>query len=185
MAKQERKLSQTESHIPQLLVPEPVMGTIKAFITNSPQGLETSVALFGTRINGYRVALFAVGPGPKAIKKPCFHQPDEDHLNRTFTELLETWPRLEFIGSLHVHPTGMRWLSRHDRRTVHQLLSECALPDFVAGIIQRSGSFIMFFPYFLSNAQPDPCKMRLVVVPAKHESVLSARSLAKGEIDAS
>ena len=181
---QTMKELQAKSNAPKLLMTRMVLGRIRAFIKAAPYGLETSVALFGTRINGYRVALFAVGPGPKAINEPSFHQPDEDHLNRTFTDLLEGWPQLEWIGSLHVHPAGMHWLSQHDRRTVRALLSECALPDFTAGIVQRIGSFIKIFPYFLSDAQPDPCKMRLVVVPATDESVRRARSLARGEVDA-
>lgn len=182
---QTMKELQVETDAPKLLIPRIVLGRIRAFIKAAPHGLETGVALFGTRINGYRVALFAVGPGPKAINEPGFHQPDEDHLNRAFSDLLETWPRLEWIGSFHVHPAGMRWLSRHDCRTVRALLTECALPDFTAGIIQRIGSLIIIFPYFLSDAHHDPCRMRLVVVPAKDETVRRARSLAKGDVDAS
>lgn len=173
-----------EMNAPQLTVPKHVFRTIRAIITTAPQGLETSVALFGARTANRRVTLFAVGPGPRSIHQAYFHQPDEDHLSRTYAELLTEWPRLEWIGSLHIHPHGLLWLSGHDRQTVRSLLSECTLPDFTAGIIQRFGSLIKIFPYFLSEKQIEPRRMRLEIVAARDSNVRLARSLAKGKADA-
>ena len=176
-----------EQEIPKLILSYAVLSTLCATAAETPEGLETGVTLFGARHDGCRVALFAVGPGPKAIHTPSFHQPDTDHLNREFEQLMQSFPLLEWIGSLHVHPLGMPWLSGHDRRTVAQLLSEQSLrlPDFVAGILQRQGSRFAIYPYFLASSDPLPWFMPLEIVAEEAAVWRGAQDRAKGVHQAS
>src|SRR5207245_2078664 len=85
--------------------------------------VETGVALFGVRAPGCHITLAAVGPGPEAIHRRSLFQPDTDYLNQEYLRLKETLPRLEWLGSLHVHPRCFPNLSEHDRRTVRELLA--------------------------------------------------------------
>ena len=171
-----------EQEIPKLILSDAVLSTVCATAAETPEGLETGVTLFGGRQDGCRVALFAVGPGPKAIHTPCFHQPDTDHLNREFEHLVQSFPLLEWIGSLHVHPLGMPWLSGHDRGTVGQLLSEQSLhlSDFVAGILQRRGSRFAIYPYLLAPSDPVLWFMPVEIVAEEAEVWRTAQARAKG-----
>ena len=131
-----------QSHLPRLVVSPETLASIRKTVEQTPEGIETGVTLFGVRADSGFTALAAVGPGPNAIHTPSFHQPDANQLNREYERLLEQWPGIEWIGSLHVHPYGMPYLSRHDRNTVERIFGDASLrlSEFVAGIIQRCGS---------------------------------------------
>src|SRR5947208_1521108 len=77
-----------------LVVSEAVYRAIRSIIFETREGLETGVTLFGTRQNESRVALFAVGPGSRAVHTPGFHKPDTDYINREYGRLKETFPGL-------------------------------------------------------------------------------------------
>lgn len=146
--------------------------------------VETGVTLFGVREAGVRVALFAVGPGPAGIHQSTFYQPDADYLNEQYRELKKELPQLEWVGSLHVHPPFMRWLSGHDKRTVRELLSNDALglPDFVAGILQCYGPRLLVAPYFIEPTDSTPRLMKLEVIPNDDPLVKQARKEAGEEV---
>ena len=151
-----------------LVISEPVYAAIRATIAETLEGLETGVTLFGARQDGVRVALAVVGPGSEAVHTPGFHEPDAEYVNREFDRLRESFPSLEWIGSLHVHPFGMQGLSGHDHRTVAKLLAlhpvQLYLPDFIAGIIQRRGKKFAIYPYLFQSAEPAPWLVPIQIV---------------------
>lgn len=175
------------TEIPKLILTASTMTAIREVVAEASEQsffkLETGVTLFGVRQAERRVALFAVGPGPAGIHRSTFFQPDADYLNDRFRELKEELPRLEWVGSLHVHPPLMRWLSDHDKRTVHELLSNEALrlPDFVAGIMQCYGPRLLVAPYFIQPTNPAPRLMTLEVIPDDDPLVRQARQDAGEE----
>lgn len=174
------------TEIPKLIMTDSVMTAIRDVVEMASERsyfkVETGVTLFGVREEGSRVALFAVGPGPEGIHRSTFYQPDTQYLNRRYKELKRELPRLEWIGSLHVHPPFMRWLSDHDKRTVRELLSNEALelPDFMAGILQGGGSNLEISPYFVNPADLKPRLMKLEVIPDDDPMMMQAR-LKAGE----
>ena len=151
-----------------MVLSEPVYAAIRATIAETREGLETGVTLFGARQDGMRIAFAAVGPGPRAVHSPGFHEPDAEYVNREFDRLRESFPALEWIGSLHVHPFGMQGLSGHDHRTVAKLLALhpglLYLPDFIAGIIQRRRERFAIYPYFFEVNDPLPWLLPLQIV---------------------
>jgi hypothetical protein len=136
------------------------------------------MALFGSRENGCRTALFVIGPGPEAIQSPVRFQPDVNHLNCEMHKLAALYPGLEWIGSLHVHPFGMAYLSGTDRRTLAQLLGDQSLcmPDFVAGIIQRQELRYAIYPYLVYADDQFPWLLPVEVLPDDAEPVKIAES---------
>ena len=160
--------------LPTLMMTELVYTDLREAIFETSEGVETGVTLFGARQDGCRVALFAVGPGPNTIRTPVFHKPDADHLNREFERLKESYPALEWIGSLHVHPFGMPGLSGHDHRTVAKLLAlhpePLYLPDFIAGIIQRCGPKFAIYPYFFEAGDTYPWLLPVQILPQDGKS---------------
>lgn len=160
-----------------LIMSEAVYAAIRETVFATPDGLETGVTLFGCRDDGQSVALFAAGPGPRALHAPAFHEPDIAFLNRGFDLLRQSFPRLEWIGSLHVHPFGMPWLSGHDRRTIAAVLAGAdapVAPDFIAGIIQRQRSNMLLYPYRVARSDPQPRLIPLLVVPPQSDLVRQA-----------
>ena len=157
-----------KDEISTLVISEPVYAAIRATIAETPEGLETGVTLFGARRDRARVALAAVGPGSKAVHTPGFHEPDAEYVNCEFDRLRESFPSLQWIGSLHVHPFGMQGLSGHDHRTVAKLLAlhpvQLYLPDFIAGIIQRRRERFAIYPYFFEVNDPMPWLLPLQIV---------------------
>ena len=85
-----------QNKISRLIVSADVLSSIHETVEQTPEGVETGVTLFGVRLDSSFMALFAVGPGPKAVHSPVFHEPDSDHLNREYKKLLERWPGLDF-----------------------------------------------------------------------------------------
>jgi hypothetical protein len=168
-------------HDSTLILSEGLFLSIRSTICQTPEGLETGVTLFGVRRETSRVALFAVGPGPRAVHTPSFHEPDAEFVNEEFARLRTTLPSLEWIGSLHVHPFGVPWLSGHDRRTLSNLFRDCAdlVPDFIAGIIQRHGPCLLIYPYALSPEMAEARLATLEIVPDDRDVFCEARRLAQ------
>jgi hypothetical protein len=137
--------------LPRFIMPALVLAEIRRIVAQTPEGLETGVALLGARRAGYRTALYAIGPGPEAIRSAGLFEPDIDYLNVEIRRLVAEHPSLEWIGSLHVHPFGMSQLSGTDRSTLAKILGNTDLrfPDFVAGIIQRQRSRLAIYPYLI------------------------------------
>ena len=71
-----------QNKISRLIVSPELFSSIQETVEQTQEGIETGVTLFGGRGDSGFTALFAVGPGPKAVHTPVFHQPDADHLNR-------------------------------------------------------------------------------------------------------
>jgi hypothetical protein len=171
------------NEITALIISEPVYAAIRETIAQTAEGLETGVTLFGARNDGLRTALCAVGPGPRAVHTPGFHKPDIEYVNREYARLRETLPGLEWIGSLHVHPVGMTWLSGHDRSTVDRLLAmhpdRLHLPDFIAGIIQRRQGRFAVYPYLLGPHDPTPWLLPIQIVAEDAASIRDAEQRAR------
>jgi hypothetical protein len=165
-----------------LTISEPAYAAVQAIVRATREGLETGVTLLGRRLEGSRVALFAIGPGPKAVHTAGFHEPDIEYVNRERSRLLESFPRLEWIGSLHVHPFGMPWLSGHDRHTIRKILTEAGglyMPDFIAGIIQRQGPSMLIYPYLALSADFEPRIVSMRILPDNTDLVRRATEAAK------
>jgi len=125
--------------------------------------------------------LAVVGPGPNAIHTPVFHQPDADHLNCEYGQLRERWPSIEWIGSLHVHPYGMPYLSGHDRNTLDRLFDDplLRLTEFIAGIMQRRGGRLAIYPYVISTSDRLPWLVPVEIVSSQSDVWREAEQTAK------
>jgi len=170
-----------QSRLPRLIVSPDIFASIQETVEQTTEGIETGVTLFGVRWDSGFTALAAVGPGPKAVHTPVFHQPDSDHLNREYKKLLERWPGLEWIGSLHVHPYGMPYLSGHDRSTVERIFGDASLclSEFVAGIMQRRGGRLAIYPYLLRSDDRTPWLVPMEIVSSKSDVWREAERTAK------
>lgn len=174
-----------EQKILKLVFSEPEIAATHAIVEDTPEGLETGAAMFGARVDDQHVVLAVIGPGQQAVHTPTFHEPDADYLNQKLEQLKKFFPCLEWIGSYHVHPSGMAWLSRHDVRTVNRLFvgaSGTFLPDFVAGIIQRRGKKLEIYPYLLTPNNLEPRLMLMAIVSEQSEIIRRARDCARGII---
>ncbi len=165
---------------PTITLPEHVRADIRRVVAEAGDVDETGVSLFGVVIGGRRVVLAAVGPGPRATHTPVFYQPDVDYVNAAFDALKSALPSICWIGEFHVHPSGMAWLSGHDRKTMQRLLAdkELQLVDFVAGILQRHGSDIAIHPYWFSRSVPEGQAATVEVVESSADVVREARMRA-------
>ena len=163
-----------------LMMSDWLYSTIEETIGQTPEGLETGVTLLGIRQENYRTALFALGPGPKAIHRTCFHQADTAYLNEEFNRLRQVYPKLEWIGSFHVHPFGMPSLSGHDTATLENLFSdeELGLSDFTVGIIQRRNGRLAIYPYYLEVGDSFPWLLPLEIVSEETDIISTAEAIA-------
>src|SRR5437867_2421207 len=75
-----------------------------------------------------------------------------------FEDLKKNNPNLQYIGELHLHPFGMRRLSRGDRETVKEVLKE--YEEFIAGVMQW-GWRIGFYPVYFSKEKPNGERMEV------------------------
>src|SRR3989454_4436586 len=160
-----------QNKISHLIVSPELFSSIQQTVEQTQEGIETGVTLFGVRGDSGFTALAAVGPGPKAVHTPVFHQPDADHLNHEYDRFLERWPSIEWIGSLHVHPYGMPYLSGHDRNTVERIFRDPSLrlAEFVAGIIQRCGGCLAIYPYVIRSEDHSPWLVPVEIVPPQSD----------------
>src|SRR2546426_3214013 len=160
-----------QSHLPRLVVSPETLASIQETVEQTSEGIETGVTLFGVQGDSGFTVLAAVGPGPKAVHPPVFHQPDADHLNHEYERLRELWPGLEWIGSLHVHPYGMPYLSGHDRNTVERIFGDAShrLNEFVAGIIQRRDRRLAIYPYVITSDDRLPWLVPVEIVSSQSD----------------
>lgn len=165
---------------PTLVLPENVWEDVRRIVEAAPAVHETGVSLFGVTVGERRVALAAVGPGPRATQTPVFYQPDTEYANAAFDALRSALPAICWVGELHVHPRGMTWLSGHDHETMRRLLAdrELELTDFVAGILQREAGKLAIYPYYFSRALYQGQEAVLEVVGPSDYIVRDARLCA-------
>src|SRR2546425_982401 len=78
--------------------------------------------------DGY-VVRHVVGPGENALQKPYNYSCDNEHAQREYTRLLKDDPKLQWLGELHVHPSGLPNLSRTDRQTARDVI--CSTEDVI------------------------------------------------------
>jgi len=119
--------------------------------------VETGVRIFGDIREDQYVVRHVVGPGANALQQPYNYCCDNDHAEREYNRLLKTDPALQWLGELHVHPSGYPYLSRTDRRTAREVI--CSTEDvfhpveFIVGVIQRTpGPDFEVFPVVFSKS---------------------------------
>src|SRR6266704_2792898 len=142
-----------------LSIPQNVLDGIVRWVSEAPRGCETGVTLFGTSLEGAPnsdyIVLAIAGPGRRATHEPAHYSGDENHSNEIYDALKSALPGIRWLGELHVHPSGMTWLSGGDRRTVGQILTgtdETLHPDeFVAGVMQRRNGTVDIYPYHFTR----------------------------------
>ena len=118
---------------------------------------ETGVRIFGDIAEGRYVVRHVVGPGENALQQPFDYSCDNDHAEREYSRLLKDDPTLQWLGELHVHPSGLPNLSRTDVKTARDVI--CSTEDvihpaeFIVGVIQRTpGPDFEVFPVLFSKA---------------------------------
>ena len=119
--------------------------------------VETGVRIFGDIVADRYVVRHIVGPGESALQERYEYGCDNDYAEREFTRLRKADPALQWLGELHVHPSGYPHLSRTDRRTAREVIcgSEDVLhpAEFILGVIQRrDGTDFEVFPVLFSKA---------------------------------
>ena len=119
--------------------------------------VETGVRIFGDIGEDGYVVRHVVGPGENALQAPCDYSCDNEHAEREYTRLLKDDPTLQWLGELHVHPSGCPNLSRTDRQTAREVV--CSTEDvihpaeFIVGVIQRTpGPDFEVFPVVFSKS---------------------------------
>ncbi|MFY9558766.1 MAG: hypothetical protein WAQ52_00895 [Terriglobales bacterium] len=119
--------------------------------------VETGVRIFGDIGKDGYVVRHVVGPGKDALQEPCDYSCDNDYAEKEYNRLLKVDPALQWLGELHVHPSGFPYLSRTDRRTARDVL--CSTEgvihpaEFIVGVIQRTaGPDFEVFPVLFSKA---------------------------------
>jgi integrative and conjugative element protein (TIGR02256 family) len=84
--------------------------------------LETGGLLLGWREGGDRIVTGVLGPGPSALHRESYFQPDHlwqvDRLEEVFAE---TDGDLDYLGDWHSHPDGPAKLSSDDRATLRRI----------------------------------------------------------------
>lgn len=182
-----------------LLIPQNVFQQIIAFVADIPDGLETGVSLFGTclekspnRLRGRAkpsrkaagqefqyVVLTVAGPGRKATHEAGHYSGDENHSNQIYEALQSALPGIRWLGELHVHPTGIIWLSGGDLRTVRQILTgtdDTFHPgEFIAGVMQRKKGTVDIYPFHFTPECLKGRAMELLIVNSNAPQVQQAR----------
>ena len=118
--------------------------------------VETGVRIFGNIGEDRYVVRHVVGPGEEARQAAYTYSCDNDYAEREYNRLLKADPALQWLGELHVHPSGYRHLSGTDRRTARDVI--CGTGDvlhpaqFIVGVIQRTaGPSFEVFPVLFSK----------------------------------
>ena len=119
--------------------------------------VETGMRIFGDIGEDCFVVRHVVGPGQNAEQKLFNYSCDNDHAEKEYNRLLKADPALQWLGELHVHPSGFSQLSRTDRRTAEDVI--CGTDNvlhpaqFIVGVIQRMpGPDFAVFPVLFSKS---------------------------------
>lgn len=175
-----------------LVLPENIFDQIREIICDGKRGLETGVSLFGVRLPPVEnalvydyVVLAVAGPGPRATHRPAHYSSDTEYTGDIYQALQSALPSIEWLGELHVHPTGMTWLSGGDRETVREILhttsDDTLRPrEFIAGVMQRRQRGVEIHPFFFSREHIEGRTMCMKRVPAGSALVREARDVAVG-----
>jgi integrative and conjugative element protein (TIGR02256 family) len=70
------------------------------------------------------VVEYAVGPGPRAVHRRDYFQPDHDFHDVEIARLYRKSPGLEYLGDWHTHPGGPAYLSLLDMQTLERIARE-------------------------------------------------------------
>ncbi len=180
-----------------LVIPNHVFTDIQD-IVNRKSGLETGVALFGASvlrsvrptcrfwpIPGLRfdqVVLAVAGPGPRAEHQAVRYAADGDYYTAIYWALQSALPSIQWLGELHVHPSGMTWLSGRDLENVREILlgdDPTVHPrHFIAGVMQEKKDGVDIYPYFFTRSSLQGRLMEIERVSSDAEVLHRARSLA-------
>lgn len=164
-----------------LVLPQEIYNRIMDIVASTPRGLETGVTLFGLSVGdkATHVVLAVAGPGKKATHESGHYSGDEEHANAMYETLHRAMPQIRWLGELHVHPKGMTWLSRGDRRTVKQILTgtdETLHPEeFIAGVMQRHRDSVDIYPVHFTRTCLDGKSLKVCVVDTHALVVEDAR----------
>jgi hypothetical protein len=174
-----------------LVIPKPVFAEIVASVLETWDDLETGVTLFGTSLKddvsvgnagrpGYGYVVLAIaGPGKRAVHEPAHYSGDDDHANEIYDALRSAMPGIRWIGELHVHPSGMTWLSNGDHRTVRHILTgddHTLHPDeFIAGVMQRKNGTVDIYPFHFTREWLEGKAMGIQIVDSNVPMVHQAR----------
>lgn len=167
--------------MPKFVLPQRIYDQIVDTVANTPEGLETGVTLFGVSVeeSASYVVLAIAGPGRKATHRPVHYSGDEDQANTVYEALRSALPGICWLGELHLHPTGMHWLSSGDRRTVTEILTgtdQTLHPsEFIAGVMQRREDSVDIYPVHFTRTSLDGETMDVHVVDTHAVIVKAAR----------
>jgi len=111
---------------------------------------EFAVTLFGdVRGEDYCVSHIAP-PGKNADNDFAHCTNDAEFEADVFHQLRRKNPEIRYLGDLHAHPPGLRFLSGTDRRTIRHILldaDDTLHPDeYVAGVLLRTGEGLAIYP---------------------------------------
>ncbi len=113
---------------------------------------ETGGILIGRIMDGFAIAPFAIGSGPKAKRSWARFSPDTNWQQRKLDKLSKKY-RLNYLGSYHKHPGNLREPSRWDTQTAQEILSDPGwnISEAVFPIIIPNGEKIEIYPYYISR----------------------------------
>jgi len=128
--------------------------------------VETGMTLFGRKDGQTLEIMYVCGPGQKAIHQVAHYEPDHDHVDDFYNDLLKRDPAIQHLGEFHVHPFGMRRLSGGDRTTVHEVLK--VYEHFLAGVILRRRGGLEIYPVYFTRESEE--ELERIYVPRRNES---------------
>jgi hypothetical protein len=166
-----------------LLIPRPVFDEILYSVSETKDGLETGVTLFGSRLEGFPepsyVVLAVAGPGRRATHQPAHYSGDEEHASEIYAALGSALPGIIWLGELHVHPSGMTWLSGGDLSTVRHILTDTDLgirpEEFIAGVMQRRNGTVDIYPFHFTRERLKGRAMEIRILDFDDPRVRKAR----------
>lgn len=177
-----------------LIIPKNVYREITRIVRAIPVGLETGVTLFGVVLaessdpgeraetHSQFVVLAVAGPGPHAVHQPAHYAVDHEHASAVYAALGCVMPNTQWLGELHLHPPGMKWLSGGDHRTIRSILKgaegEASPREMIAGVMQRNPHTIELYPFHFSRELPKGTAMATCLVDPASPLVEEARQKA-------
>lgn len=125
----------------QIRIAASALKAIRDEVARNATGVETGGALLAAVEDGELTILFALGPGPNAIRTPAMFEKDPVYTVREALRLRRESgrPNLFAGGDWHLH--GLHGLSGGDERTLHSVSAE--IPGYVAiAVCSQDGSDI-------------------------------------------